>query len=131
VRPDLIQEIVYSDTMKQIRESTCISHTGNAVPIPFNLLSAVSCRPACGCKLPYDYSSDTLPSLPGFKILVLEDIQDPGNLGTLIRCAAGFDFSGVICSDKCADPFAPKAVQPVAGHWLQYGLGEHNIIFPY
>ena len=47
--------------------------------------------------------------------LLLEDVQDPGNVGALVRSAAAFDFSGVLLSDKCADPFGPKAVQASAG----------------
>lgn len=61
---------------------------------------------------------DTLPEAPGDKILLLEDIQDPGNVGTLIRTAAAFDFSGVIMTEKCADPLSPKCVQATAGSVL-------------
>jgi len=66
-------------------------------------------------KMPADIYSARLPAEAGGKILLLEDIQDPGNAGTLIRTAAAFDFSGVILSDKCADPFSPKVVQSTAG----------------
>jgi TrmH family RNA methyltransferase len=68
--------------------------------------------------LPSDTYSDHLPRDTGSKILVLEDIQDPGNVGTLIRTAAAFDFSGVILTEKCADPFSPKCVQSAAGSSL-------------
>lgn len=66
-------------------------------------------------KMPADIYSAHLPADAGGKILMLEDIQDPGNAGTLIRTAAAFNFSGVIMSDKCADPFSPKVVQATAG----------------
>ncbi len=66
-------------------------------------------------KLPEDTYSTRLPPYAGRKILLLEDIQDPGNAGTLIRTAAAFGFSGVILTDKCADPFSPKVVQATAG----------------
>ena len=52
----------------------------------------------------------------------MEDIQDPGNVGTLIRTAAAFGFSGIILSDKCADPFSPKCVQSTAGSILSLWL---------
>ena len=65
--------------------------------------------------IPGEAASDLLPRDPGERILALEDIQDPGNLGTLIRSAAAFDFSGIVCSDKCADPFSPKAIQSSCG----------------
>ena len=69
-------------------------------------------------RLPRDMYSDHLPEETGGKILLLEDIQDPGNVGTLLRTAAAFDFSGVILSGKCADPTSPKCVQSSAGTLL-------------
>ena len=69
-------------------------------------------------KMPADIYAASLPAKTGSKILLLEDIQDPGNAGTLIRTAAAFDFSGVIMSDKCADPLSPKCVQATAGSVL-------------
>ena len=66
-------------------------------------------------RLPVDMCSGYLPEDAGNKILLLEDIQDPGNVGTLIRTAAAFDYSGVIMTGKCADPLSPKCVQATAG----------------
>jgi TrmH family RNA methyltransferase len=66
-------------------------------------------------RLPADIYSDKLPKNVGTKILLLEDIQDPGNVGTLIRTAAAFGFSGIILTEKCADPLSPKCVQSTAG----------------
>ena len=65
--------------------------------------------------LPVDVYERSAPSNPGNKVLFLEDVQDPGNVGTLIRNAAAFDFSGVVLTDNCADPFSPKCVQATAG----------------
>ena len=66
-------------------------------------------------RLPMDAYSDQLPDNIGSKILLLEDVQDPGNVGTLIRTAVAFAFSGVILTEKCADPLSPKCVQSTAG----------------
>lgn len=73
-------------------------------------------------RFPQDTYSDQLPPHCGSHILLLEDIQDPGNVGTLIRTAAAFRFSGVLLTDKCADPFAPKCVQATAGSVLSVWL---------
>lgn len=43
--------------------------------------------------------------------LVLDGIQDPGNLGTIIRTADWFGVSRVVCSEDTADAFAPKVIQ--------------------
>lgn len=47
--------------------------------------------------------------------LVLEDIQDPGNMGTIIRTAEWFGFSQIICSVGTVDVFNPKVVQASMG----------------
>ncbi|MFC1892573.1 TrmH family RNA methyltransferase [Chloroflexota bacterium] len=73
-------------------------------------------------RLPPDIYSDQLPDSTGGKILLLEDVQDPGNVGTLIRTAAAFDFSGIIMTEKCADPLSPKCVQSTAGTVLSLWL---------
>ena len=72
-------------------------------------------------RLPEDMNG-RLPEDAGNKILLLEDIQDPGNAGTLIRTAAAFGFSGVIMTENCADPLAPKCVQATAGTVLSVWL---------
>ena len=72
--------------------------------------------------LPQDMYSGHLPENIGTKILLLEDIQDPGNVGSLIRTAAAFNFSGVILTEKCADPLSPKCVQSTAGTILSVWL---------
>lgn len=48
-------------------------------------------------------------------VLVLEQVQDPGNLGNLLRVAAWFGVADVVTSPDCADAFAPKAVQASMG----------------
>jgi TrmH family RNA methyltransferase len=72
--------------------------------------------------IPVDIYSNNLPQNTGNKVLLLEDIQDPGNAGTLIRTAAAFDFSGVILTENSADPLGPKCVQATAGTVLSVWL---------
>jgi len=47
--------------------------------------------------------------------LALDDIQDPGNLGTIIRIADWFGIQNIFCSKHCADAFGPKTVQSTMG----------------
>jgi TrmH family RNA methyltransferase len=47
--------------------------------------------------------------------LVLDTIQDPGNLGTIIRIADWFGISQIICSEDCADMYNSKVVQATMG----------------
>jgi TrmH family RNA methyltransferase len=51
-------------------------------------------------------------------ILIADGIQDPGNLGTMIRSAAALGASQVICAAGTVDPFAPKVIRSAAAaHW--------------
>jgi RNA methyltransferase, TrmH family len=47
--------------------------------------------------------------------IVLDCIQDPGNLGTIIRTADWFGIRHILCSEDCADCFNPKVVQASMG----------------
>lgn len=47
--------------------------------------------------------------------LVLDEVQDPGNLGTIIRIADWFGVMQIICSKGCADVYNPKVVQATMG----------------
>lgn len=48
-------------------------------------------------------------------ILYLDGIRDPGNLGTIIRTAAWFGNTTIVCSEDCVDVFNPKVVQATMG----------------
>ncbi|MFD0792546.1 TrmH family RNA methyltransferase [Mucilaginibacter litoreus] len=47
--------------------------------------------------------------------LVLDGVQDPGNMGTIIRTADWFGISNIICSDDTVDAYNPKVVQATMG----------------
>lgn len=51
-------------------------------------------------------------------LLIADGVQDPGNLGTMIRSAAALGATGVVCAAGTADPFAPKVIRSAAAaHW--------------
>jgi RNA methyltransferase, TrmH family len=73
---------------------------------------------AAVARIPEGSYTSSLPKVIGERILLLEDVQDPGNVGALVRSAAAFDYTGIILSGECADPFGTKAVQASAGSIL-------------
>lgn len=48
-------------------------------------------------------------------VVALDGVQDPGNVGTIVRLAAAFDAAGVVLLPGCADAYAPKAIRASAG----------------
>ncbi|MGI6621978.1 MAG: RNA methyltransferase [Clostridiaceae bacterium] len=60
----------------------------------------------------YDISSIILKAK---RIVVLENLQDPGNIGTIIRSADACGFDAVLLSKDCADPFNSKTIRSTMG----------------
>lgn len=56
-----------------------------------------------------------LPTQPDDIVLLLDDIQDPGNLGTIIRTAAWYGIKHIVCSTNTVDVYNPKVVQATMG----------------
>lgn len=60
--------------------------------------------------------------------LMLDAVQDPGNLGTILRIASWFGVARVILGSGCADPFNPKAVQSSMGAVGMVRIFQDNLI---
>lgn len=58
----------------------------------------------------------------GKMILALDGIQDPGNMGTLIRTADAAGFTGIMLSTDCVDVFSPKVLRATMGSIFRMGL---------
>ena len=57
----------------------------------------------------------TWPEAPADRALVLETIQDPGNLGTILRTANALGMDAVVLTGDCADLYHPKTVRAAMG----------------
>ena len=62
------------------------------------------------------------PPLRGNRLLALDGIQDPGNMGTIIRTADAAGFGGLILSPDCVDVFSPKVVRATMGSIFRVGF---------
>ena len=69
------------------------------------------------------YTEDNLK----WPVLVLDDVQDPGNLGTLIRIADWFDFKTVVCSKGSVLWHNPKVIQSSMGSFLRIPVLELDL----
>ena len=85
----------------------------NAFALPEHVLAAV-----CDTKTPQGIAAVVRmaePGTPGQRLVALDGVQDPGNVGTIIRTADAAGFDGVLMSTQCADPFSPKVLRATMG----------------
>ncbi|NDK54443.1 TrmH family RNA methyltransferase [Pontibacter fetidus] len=82
----------------------------------------------------------TITIRPTDLVLALDDIRDPGNIGTIIRIADWYGIETIVCSETCADFYNPKVIAATMGsftrmqvyylnleNWLQQHATMHQI----
>jgi len=77
------------------------------------------------CRIPTEPT--TLPDLEEELVLVLDDIRDPGNLGSIIRIADWFGISYIFCTPECVDAYNPKTVQASMGSITRVVIDYKNL----
>ncbi len=81
--------------------------------MPEHVLAAV-----CDTKTPQGVAAvlrmQRSPALGG-RLVALDGVQDPGNVGTILRTADAAGFEGVLLSQQCADAFSPKVLRATMG----------------
>lgn len=60
-------------------------------------------------------------------VIALDGVQDPGNLGTIVRVADWFGINDIICSGDCADIYGPKAVMATMGALSRVKIHQCNL----
>ena len=60
-------------------------------------------------------------------VIVLDNLQDPGNLGTIIRSAVAFNFETIIMSDTCVDLYNPKVIRASEGMIFNINIKRCNL----
>lgn len=88
--------------------------------LPVHVLAAV-----CDTKTPQGIAAVVRmkeQSALGKHIVVLDGVQDPGNVGTIIRTADAAGLNGVLLSNQCADVFSPKVLRATMGSIFRMNL---------
>lgn len=121
-----IESIIYTAKWKEKNTSIPVMKGTEQIEISENELSRVSnLKTPPGiiaiAKIPNTYFLKTY-SLEANIILGLMDIQDPGNLGTIIRTADWFGIKHILCSSNTADVYNPKVVQSTMGAIFRVNL---------
>ncbi|MBQ3156528.1 MAG: RNA methyltransferase [Clostridia bacterium] len=88
--------------------------------MPAHVLAAV-----CDTKTPQGIAAVVRAAeipLKGRRFVAMDGVQDPGNVGTIIRTADAAGFDGVILSAQCADVFSPKVLRATMGSIFRMGV---------
>ena len=67
-------------------------------------------------------------NLVGNRVLILDDIQDPGNLGTIVRSAVAFNIDTIVLSKNTVDLYNPKVIRATQGMIFNINIIEKNLI---
>lgn len=128
VRRELLEELPSEVRDRAGRPTEARGATGSAEPLDLGLCSqeVLDYASSLGgsadvifiCRRPQRHLS-SLPLEQGV-LFYLDDVGDPGNVGTLCRSAVAFGLAGVVCSPATADPYSPKALR--AGMGAQFTL---------
>lgn len=94
-------------TPQELRKISFLQHPKDAVAV---------------CELPEENFLENIPVQ-----IVLDGIQDPGNLGTIIRLADWFGIPQIICSEDTVDLYNPKVIQASMGSFLRVNLVYRNL----
>lgn len=88
-----------------------------AVQVPPDVMASISSmKSPQGTLFTVALPDDEAPAvLPGSRYLVLDGVQDPGNVGTILRTLDAFDFDGLLLLEGCADPWSVKTVRSSMG----------------
>ena len=65
--------------------------------------------------------------IKGSRILILDEVQDPGNLGTIIRSAVAFNIDTIILGKGCADEFSSKVIRGSQGMIFKVNIVRKNL----
>lgn len=96
-------------------------HESKLTPVTDDDLRKISGLPSPNQVLAIiDKQEDMFPEVSGNEnTLMLDEIQDPGNMGTIVRIADWFGINNIVCSKTCADIYNPKVIQSTMGSILR------------
>lgn len=93
--------------------------------VPVYLLPAHVFQSVCDTRTPQGIAavlSLKTREASGPCLIALDGVQDPGNVGTIIRTADAAGFDGIILSSDCADLFSPKVLRSTMGSIFRLGF---------
>jgi RNA methyltransferase, TrmH family len=133
--PKLVEEILNSDfEIVHVYALANYLQKHNDIKVPFTEISEKELERISGLQTPHQVVLVAKQKQPttGFKwqhkiTLVLDGIQDPGNMGTIVRTADWFGINQVLCTHDCVELYNPKVVQATMGSITRVDVQYHDI----
>jgi TrmH family RNA methyltransferase len=134
--PKVVAELL--DSRLQIAEIICTeawssAHAPRAMAYPIEVVTYSEMRKITQLTHATDVLAlayipeEQQPDLSRGLWIALDAVQDPGNVGTIIRTAEWFGFAGVLCGAGTADVWAPKVVQSTMGALFRLPVIDCNL----
>jgi RNA methyltransferase, TrmH family len=99
----------FASLLAAVPDAACFS-------VPAGVLEAISqVKTPQGIAAAVQLPQDALLHSLGARVLLLENVQDPGNVGTMLRTMDAAGFGGCILTPGCADPYSAKALRATMG----------------
>jgi len=117
-------QLVVSDTVQGDRLADWASRCESVLQLPVNLMNSLSALPSPSwigavVELPPRQALN-----PSASAVVLDQVQDPGNVGAILRCAAAFGFTQIITTAGSVALWSAKVVRSAMG--AHFGLQLHE-----
>jgi len=133
--PERVKEIIFTD--RALEENQTIARLAERKNIQCSHVSQKLSEKISDTKTPQGIfavvempeSLGDLPVAPTGKteiLLLLDNVQDPGNVGTIIRTASWFGVERIFLSTGCADPYSPKVLRATQGEIFSTKVGKRG-----
>ncbi|MCR9177485.1 MAG: RNA methyltransferase [Alphaproteobacteria bacterium] len=128
IRRLLISKTARQGPLLEEARTACVASGGRVLVVPPALMERVAKRDNAQSVIAViEQRRRALTDIPGDGpgvFLVLEDVRDPGNLGSILRTADAFGISGVLLVGTCCDPFSVEAVRASMGSVVNVPVTE-------
>lgn len=117
---DLVTEIYFSNPQLLSKEVVALAQIKNILLLhtderSITRMSSMTTPPNCLALARMPVRTLDVASFRNEMVVVLDQVQDPGNLGNIIRSADWFGIKHIVCSDDTVDCYNPKVVQASMG----------------
>lgn len=134
-----LRNVIYTDKLLSTNDGMDffqkIQNLNNIVYVPENIFSEISdTENPQGVIGIAEFKTNDIEDIFNINnplLLYLDGVQDPGNMGTIIRTGDAFKITGIILGDGCVDPYNPKVIRATMGSIFRIPLYCIKDILPY